>query len=123
METELAEPAPLREKARDAQKAVNILQGRVASLNQTITMIVDPFSQNTDENTYGVKMEGVSPADYLTYVESAQKLRLDAETELACVNDDLLKARDNLQTALDEIERTDRGLREKNRTIPGMFSR
>ncbi|MDR3331439.1 MAG: DUF4139 domain-containing protein [Synergistaceae bacterium] len=86
---------PLRQKVEEATRAVNLLEGRRAALNQASSMLQAPFAGKTEKLDAGALIE---------YISNAMKLRTEIENDLVEVGLSASKAQTALHKAQEEYE-------------------
>ncbi|MDR3264588.1 MAG: DUF4139 domain-containing protein [Synergistaceae bacterium] len=109
------EPVPealllLEQKVNDATRAVRLLQGRRAALSQTMEMLQTPFPATGEKDEGKVRIDG---GDLIEYIENAQELRHEIETELVEVGLNELKAQKKMNEAREDFEALRRELEGK----------
>ncbi|MDR1943723.1 MAG: DUF4139 domain-containing protein [Synergistaceae bacterium] len=89
----------LERKMDAASREVSLFAGRRAALNQTLEMLQSPFARTQDD-----EKGGISAKELIEYAASAQKLRLDIETELVDIGIGEAKAKKVHAEAREEYE-------------------
>ncbi|MDR3230239.1 MAG: hypothetical protein LBT65_02270, partial [Synergistaceae bacterium] len=101
----------LERRVDDATRAVNLLKGQRAALNQAITMLRAPFSATGEgEEEKKIRIDG---GELIEYIASAQELRLEIETDLVEVGMSEQKAQKELTEAREDFETHRMELEEK----------
>ncbi|MDR0649053.1 MAG: DUF4139 domain-containing protein [Synergistaceae bacterium] len=100
VETAPAALGPFEKKAQDAQKSVDLIEGRKSALARTLEMITAPFPASGG----GAKVDSGALTGYIAYLNDALKLRLDLEAQIVEANVSLLGAQRALKEANDELE-------------------